>query len=124
MGVRFLKVAAVYFVFGVLLGLTMGITQNFSFTSVHAHLNLLGWVSMALFGVIYLLFPVAGESKLATVHFWLHNLGLPLMQGTLFIMLLTSSHTIVGLTIVGSIMVVVGAVLFMVNVFQNVNLNK
>ncbi|WP_175476851.1 MULTISPECIES: hypothetical protein [Virgibacillus] len=47
---RFLKIAAVYSVLGVCLGLTMGITENFSFTSVHAHLNLLGWVSLALFG--------------------------------------------------------------------------
>ncbi|MGP4108520.1 cytochrome-c oxidase [Virgibacillus sp. L01] len=120
MAVRFLKIAAVYFVLGVCLGLTMGITENFSFTSVHAHLNLLGWVSLALFGIIYYCFPKAGETKLATIHFWLHNIGLPLMQGTLFIMLLTSNHSIVVLTIIGSVMVVVGAILFLINVFKNV----
>jgi hypothetical protein len=49
MGVRFLKIAAVYFFIAVCIGLVMGITHNFMFTSVHAHLNLLGWVSMALF---------------------------------------------------------------------------
>ncbi|MFD1039795.1 cytochrome-c oxidase [Virgibacillus byunsanensis] len=121
MASRFIKVAVVYFVIGVMLGLTMGITQNFAYTSVHAHVNLLGWVSMALFGISYFCYPKAAESGLAKVHFWLHNIGLPLMQGTLFVMLLTSNHSIVVLTIIGSIMIVVGAILFLVNIFRNVN---
>jgi len=28
----------------------------------HAHMNLLGWVSMALFGLIYQAFPAAGQT--------------------------------------------------------------
>lgn len=48
MGRRFLKIAVVYFSIGVLIGLTMGIIHDFTLTSVHAHVNLLGWVSMAL----------------------------------------------------------------------------
>ena len=84
MGARFLKIAVVYFALAVTLGLVMGIIHNFAFSSVHAHLNLLGWVSMALFGLIYLYFPMASKTKLANAHFWLHNIGLPLMQGALF----------------------------------------
>jgi cbb3-type cytochrome oxidase subunit 1 len=119
MGERFIKVAVVYFVIGVLFGLYMGIAHNFLFTSVHAHINLLGWVSMALFGLIYLKYPNAGETRLAKTHFWLHNLGLPVMQGTIFIMLLTENESIVFGAIIGSLGVVIGTLLFAFNLFKN-----
>ncbi|WP_338447816.1 cbb3-type cytochrome c oxidase subunit I [Niallia oryzisoli] len=120
MGVRFLKIAAVYFLIAVALGLVMGIIHNFSFTSVHAHLNLLGWVSMAIFGLIYCVFPKAGETKLAKAHFWLHNIGLPLMQGILFVQLITGNQALVVGTIIGSLLVVLGVVLFVINVLAQV----
>lgn len=124
MGVRFFKIAVVYFVIAVLLGLAMGITQDFRFTSVHAHLNLLGWVSMALFGAIYHFYPKAGETKLANTHFWLHNLGLPIMQGTLFVIMLTENHSLTVGAIIGSLLLIVGAILFAINIFQHVGGSK
>ncbi len=120
MGVRFLKIAAVYFLIAVCLGLVMGIIHNFSFTSVHAHLNLLGWVSMAIFGLIYCVFPKVGETKLAKAHFWLHNIGLPLMQGVLFVQLVTGNQALVVGTIIGSLLVVLGVVLFVINVLAHI----
>lgn len=47
----------------------------------HAHLNLLGWVEMALFGAIYYVFPrLVGRPwysfRLIWWNFYLHNLGL------------------------------------------------
>lgn len=73
MGIRFLKIAVVYLVIGAALGLFMGITQKFVLAPVHAHLLLLGWASLALAGLVYHFYPVAGETRLARVHFWLHN---------------------------------------------------
>lgn len=118
MGLRFLKIAVIYFIIAVSLGLVMGIIHNFALASVHAHLNLLGWVSMAIFGVIYSLYPTASETKLAKAHFWLHNIGLPVMQGGLFIMILTQNAAFTIVTIVGSIMVVVGVLLFGINILK------
>ena len=65
MSTRFLRIAAVYFVVAVTLGLYMGMTEKFTQVPVHAHLNMLGWVSMALFGLIYVAFPAAGQTKFA-----------------------------------------------------------
>lgn len=120
MGIRFIKIAGVYFLIAVLLGLTMGIIHNFAFASVHAHLNLLGWVSMALFGIIYSLFPNAGMTKLAKTHFWLHNIGLPIMQGSLFLQILTGNGALTPGIIIGSIIVVLGVLLFVINLFKTV----
>ena len=54
---------------------------------VHAHINLLGWVSMTLIGVIYHFFPQAGASRAATVQFWLHNVALVVMMVSLSFLL-------------------------------------
>lgn len=119
MGKAYLKIAVVYFTIGVLAGLTMGIIHDFRFTSVHAHVNLLGWVSMALFGLIYHFYPNAANSKLAKTQFWLHNIGVPVMIGGITLQILGVSGALPP-TIIGSIVVVVGVILFMVNVFKYV----
>ncbi len=47
----------------------------------HTHINLLGWVEMAIFGAIYYVIPRLVKRpiyslKLVKVHFWMHNFGL------------------------------------------------
>jgi len=118
-GKAYLKIATVYFTIGVLAGLTMGIIHDFRFTSVHAHVNLLGWVSMALFGLIYHFYPKAANSKLAKTQFWLHNIGVPVMLGGIALQVLGVPAALTP-TIIGSIAVVIGVILFMVNVFKYV----
>jgi xanthine/uracil permease len=118
-GKAYLKVATVYFTIGVLAGLTMGIIHDFRFTSVHAHVNLLGWVTMALFGLIYHFYPNAANSKLAKIQFWFHNIGVPVMLGGISLQVLGVSAALPP-TIIGSITVVIGVILFMVNVFKYV----
>lgn len=116
---RFLKIAAVYFVIAIVLGIIMGITKAFAYASVHAHLNLAGWVTLAIIGLIYRAYPQAAQNKLASWHFWLHNIGLPVMQGCLFLMLLTGVETFVVGTIIGSLVLGVGIFLFAINLWKN-----
>lgn len=47
----------------------------------HTHINLLGWVEMAIFGAVYFVIPrLVRRSiyslRLVKVHFWMHNFGL------------------------------------------------
>lgn len=47
----------------------------------HGHINLLGWVEMAIFAAIYYIIPRLVRRhiysiKLVKIHFWTHNLGL------------------------------------------------
>jgi len=47
----------------------------------HTHVNLLGWVEMAIFAAIYYIVPRVVKRpiyslKLVKVHFWIHNVGL------------------------------------------------
>jgi hypothetical protein len=64
----FLLIAAASLVTGVSVGIYMGVTHDFRLTPVHAHINLLGWVSLALFGLAYRSYPELGRSWTAALH--------------------------------------------------------
>ena len=119
MGLRFLKIAVVYLVIGALLGLFMGITQKFVLAPVHAHLLLLGWASLALAGLIYHLYPAAAKTRLATTHFWIHNLALPPFMVALG-MLLTGNESAGIVVALAATVVLIGLVVFAANVLINV----
>lgn len=68
---KFLFLAAIYLVGGVGLGIYMGISDDLMLAPVHAHLNLLGWVSCAIFGLFYRLYPQAAGTLTARAHFLL-----------------------------------------------------
>ena len=76
---RWFLCAVTYFVIGIALGVYMGASNDHSQFRAHAHINLVGWVSMALIGMIYRAFPAAAQSALAKWHFWLYQLAAPVM---------------------------------------------
>ena len=50
-------------------------------TLAHGHINLLGWVEMAIFAALYYVVPVVSRRsiysvRLVKIHFWMHNFGL------------------------------------------------
>ncbi|MGG4344405.1 cytochrome-c oxidase [Paenibacillus lautus] len=119
MGVKLIKIAAVYFVLGILLGMYMSISHSYDYASVHTHINLLGWASLALAGVIYVLFPAAGESTAGKVHFWLHNIGLPVMMIGLAL-LVSGMESVEPVIAVGGVLVTLGILAFLYNVLTHV----
>lgn len=96
---RWIMIAVVYFVAAVSLGVAMGANHDFRLKTVHVHANLLGWVSMALMGLVYRLYPSAAASRLAAWHFALYQFALPLMLGGLAAMMLgqRGAEPVVGL---------------------------
>src|SRR3974377_2011935 len=68
--------AAVLFVLaGMVWGIQMAISNDHSAFPAHAHLNLLGWVSLFLFGIYYRLNPALDRSKAALVQVRIWSLG-------------------------------------------------
>ena len=55
---------------GMLWGLQMAITDDHSAFPAHAHLNLLGFVVLFLFGIFYRLNPVVEANRLALPQVW------------------------------------------------------
>jgi hypothetical protein len=68
---NFFTLAIIYAIGGMTLGLHMAITHDHSQMPVHAHIMVAGWLMSAVFAFFYHLFPAAGETRLARVHFWL-----------------------------------------------------
>jgi len=112
------KIAVIYLVAGVALGLHMAKSGNHTMYPGHAHINLLGWVSMALFGVIYRQFPDMGNSVLAKAHFWLYNLALPVNMVMLYLYLGgdTGIEPVLG---IASMVLGLAIALFAINVVKN-----
>ncbi|HEY6981602.1 hypothetical protein [Reyranella sp.] len=68
--------AAICFVIvGMIWGLIMAISGDHSAMPAHAHLNLLGWVSLFLFGIYYRLRPSLEHGKGALTQAWLWIVG-------------------------------------------------
>ncbi|MED4957902.1 cytochrome-c oxidase [Paenibacillus sp. FSL R5-0527] len=119
MGIAYIRISVIYFVAGVLLGMYMSMGHAHELESVHAHVNLLGWASFALAGLIYVLFPEAGESLLSKIQFWTYSLGLPVMMISLAFLELGSEQFEL-LVAIGGMLVVLGVVLFAANVLLHV----
>lgn len=80
----FFKAAVLFFLFGIAMGLQMSITGEHNVIGAHAHTNLLGWVTSALFGAYYALNPAKAESRLATIHFWVYVASVAVMSPSLY----------------------------------------
>jgi len=117
-GAVWLKLAVLYLIVGVGLGIAMGATENFTLRPVHAHVNLLGWTTMALAGLVYSIFPEAGLSRLAKVHFWLANVSLPVMSIALTLLLL-GARQVIPVLAASEVIAAAGILAFAANLFIN-----
>jgi cbb3-type cytochrome oxidase subunit 1 len=77
---KFAWASLIYLVIGSTMGVVM-VFNSLQLTPSHAHVLLIGFVSMMIFGVGYHLLPVfAGTDlhspRLAEIQFWLQNIGL------------------------------------------------
>lgn len=116
-GMALIRIASLYLMASLLLGLYMAITHNHVFVSVHSHIGILGWATMALAGIAYLVVPGLAATRLAVAHFWLHNLGLPPMVAGLFALIQTGNMSFEPIVAAGSVLVLVSLLLFTINVW-------
>ena len=115
----FLRIAVVYVIVGMALGIFMAISEDHSQMPTHAHMNLLGWASMALYAVVYRVWPEAARSPLAAWHFWTANAGtLIVTVGVAGVMADHPAFEPVAAT--GSFLSLIGMVLFAVIVYTRI----
>lgn len=73
---RFMLAGIVFVILGMVLGVYMGTSEDFTLTPLHAHLNLVGWATMMLFGLFYRGDQMAANAPLAQWHFWVAVIGM------------------------------------------------
>jgi len=112
-----LRAAAIYAVIGMGFGIYMGIKQDFSLVPAHAHLNVLGWLSIAIYGLVLAKFPEVAKSRLAQIQGIVAHLGLWVFVPGIVVAILTD-HGIEQLVMIGSLLVLLGAMLFIPLIWQ------
>jgi hypothetical protein len=97
----FFKTAIIWLIIGLIVGLQMGMSGNHTTIAAHAHVNLLGWVSSAIFGGYYAMY----------------TFGLVVMLPALYFMELgnTQLEPLVG---IGSLITFAGALVFAAVIFS------
>lgn len=83
----FFKTAIVFLVVGIAIGLQMAISQSHNVVGAHAHINLLGWVTSAIFGAYYALNPAKAQGRLPMVHYGVYVAGVVVMSVALYLLL-------------------------------------
>jgi drug/metabolite transporter (DMT)-like permease len=73
------KGAVLCVIAGMAWGLHMAITDNHSAFPAHAHLNLVGWVSLFLIGIYYRLHPALERARSAHLQVWSWLVGTVVM---------------------------------------------
>ena len=114
----FFKTAIVFLIVGIAVGFQMAISADHSVFPAHAHINLLGWVTSAIFGGYYALNPAKAQQKLAMVHYGVYTVGLVVMSPALYLML-RGNPSLEPLVIVGSLIVAAGVLIFAFMVFSS-----
>src|SRR5919112_6868105 len=111
------RAAVLFALIGMGMGIAMAIARDHSVMPAHAHLNLLGWVSLFLFGIYYRLNPALDVSRLALVQVGVWSLGTVVLTiGVAAIhMGYEAADPIAG---VGSLFVLAAMVLFAALVFR------
>ncbi len=69
------RLAVLCVIAGMGMGIGMAASQDHSLMPAHAHLNLLGWVSLFLFGIYYERRPALDMSRLAMIQVYLWTIG-------------------------------------------------
>jgi hypothetical protein len=74
----FLSFGVLFGLGGMMLGIYMAVTHDHTMAPVHAHINLVGWVTMFLAGLFYSVRPDR-DGKLSKLHFGCSFFGFALM---------------------------------------------
>lgn len=105
-------VAALAALIGMCVGLFMGIAHDFTLAPAHAHLNLLGWVTMSLYGLYH-----RGRERIATRLSWIQVVagatGFVCMSGGIGMLLASGIAAAFPIAIGGAILCILSMLLFL-----------
>lgn len=115
----FFKTAVVFLVLGIAAGLQMAISGDHGAFPAHAHINLLGWVTSAIFGGYYAFNPAKAERRIALVHYILYTAGIVIMLPALYWMLAKGHPEVEPVVAIGSLIVAAAVLVFAFVVFSS-----
>ena len=124
---RLIRIAAIFGLIGTVLGSHMAGAGSYAFKAVHAHILLVGWLSMFSWGVFYRIYKVRAN-KLITFQGWtaiIGAVGLTTGMWLQFLKPFNVNETVsLILYIVGGTILLVSFALFVVVTFLTEKENK
>jgi hypothetical protein len=111
----FIGLATLFAIAGMGFGIYMSAIQDHTLSGAHAHNNLIGWVTMALYGLYYKAVPVA-LTRLALVHFWVALAGALTFGPGVAMAILGRGEILVQIS---SVLVVLAMLIFAYKVWTN-----
>lgn len=114
----FFAMGVVYLLLGMMWGMHMGESEDFTMMPAHAHLNLLGWVTMAIYGTFYALSHASLSPKLAWTNFALAAGGVAVMIPSLALYLGGHDAKFLPGLVAGEILTVLSLLVFAVSVYR------
>jgi hypothetical protein len=107
------RTALVWFLLTLALGLFMGIARMFNYAPAHAHMGVLGWLSAAVFAILYAMArPRPAGARAPRLHWAAHNLGVATMTVSLFMEIRRPGSLWGPFIAVGAVIIVAAAVAF------------
>src|SRR5882757_3593518 len=107
----FFKTAIVFLILGIAAGLQMAISGDHGAFPAHAHINLLGWVTSAIFGGYYALNPAKAARRIAMIHYGVYTVGLVVLLPALYLRVL-GNPALEPIVAVGSLIVAASVLIF------------
>ena len=113
---RFFATAAIFALIGMLWGIQMSASHDHVMAPAHAHLNLIGFVLMAVFGTYYALTPEAAARSMARVHYWLATATVVILTPGIVFAINNQGEVLAQ---IGSILALVTMALFTVTILRH-----
>ena len=114
----FFLTAALFLLGGMFVGLWMGVHQDFRLAPAHAHINLVGWVTMALYGTFYALTAKTMQPKLAWTHYGVATLGAAIQGPALGAMILNGEKPWLTILSIGEHITALALLIFLYAAFR------
>ncbi|MDB5733436.1 MAG: conserved hypothetical signal peptide protein [Alphaproteobacteria bacterium] len=113
----FYAIAVFYLIVGMVAGLVMGAHEDFTLAPAHAHLNLLGWATTALYGTFYALTRETLSPGLAWANFVASAAGVLTMVPALALTLAgrPGFGPLIG---IGGMLALIGLMIFAISVVR------
>lgn len=115
----YFRTAAILLIVGMLYGIYMSASGNHAAAGAHAHLNLIGFVVMSIYGIFFALNPKKSTGRLPKILWGLNTIAAVVMFPSL-VLLLNGHPSFEPLVAAASFLALAGTILFAVLLFQPV----
>lgn len=121
-GAWLIRISAVYALIGALIGSDLAGRKDYALVPGHAHILVVGWLSLFAYGIFYHVFKEIGMKRTAILQAWTSLLGGGLMPLSMLIYYKSENTFTTLLFIVTAAVLLLAIILFTVLVFFDKNI--